>query len=656
MPRRATDPVGLASIVIVLAAAGLHAASRCVSSGDLWVALACGERILTSGITRVDPFSFTTIPGGWINQNWLTHVVFTLLRRSGGLPMLAMWKIAVCAAVCALAFGTARRLDAPRWAALAAAAAIALAGRPFLDIRPNLHTTLLASAFLYWLAGIERRSLRSVVLGVPALMIPWANLHGGFLFGIVASITAAAGLFLARSRGREVAAGVRGIALLPALAVASAIVSPYGITNLTHPWAVTFGPDARHWRTVIEWMPPYGPSAAGDAGVRGFWILAACAAAGGAIALAGSRRRGGNVTSGPTLLPALLTSAAAFLLALNSRRFVPLFAVAILPVLAVWAGKAAEAVASRIARAVWAAWIGAAALALALSLADAVPRLFRPNPLWTRATTWAERLVRADEQPRDALRWLAGSGARGRMLNPWTWGGAAMEAAAFEGSEARVRIFIDGRAQAAYPAAISQDLEALEAAAETNETDAVEAFLDHYRIDFCLIDRRQPAMVRALGSMPGWNVLYADDRSLLVSRASSRGTMREGPFPGRATQDLTASLRAADPRERFDLAMRSLEAMPTSAGLAEAARIALDADEAEATQLRAQAARACDRVLTEPVAGFSRVDALLLRANASLCRSFLARADGDRDAAARLREDALRLSAEAVAVAARVLR
>ena len=90
-----------------------HASTHMVGAGDTWVAMACGRHFLNHGVDTVEPFSanshrpghteedvdtwpgwaraitnivgFETAkrwhPTGWVNQNWLTHVIFYWLTH-----------------------------------------------------------------------------------------------------------------------------------------------------------------------------------------------------------------------------------------------------------------------------------------------------------------------------------------------------------------------------------------------------------------------------------------------------------------------------------------------------------------------------------------------------------------------------------------------
>src|SRR4030042_4905481 len=90
-----------------------HASTHMVGAGDTWVAMACGRHFINHGVNTVEPFSENSHkagptkeeiktwpnwaqgiadkvgmravkywhPTGWVNQNWLTHVIFFWLRK-----------------------------------------------------------------------------------------------------------------------------------------------------------------------------------------------------------------------------------------------------------------------------------------------------------------------------------------------------------------------------------------------------------------------------------------------------------------------------------------------------------------------------------------------------------------------------------------------
>ncbi len=650
-----------ASCFVLVLAAGVWAASRSASSGDLWVALGCGRYILSHGVTRTDPFSFTSPPGSWVNQNWLSHVFFTILHGAGGLGALGLWKIAVCVAIGALAASTTRALGAGRAPAALSAVAIAFVGRPFYDVRPNLHTILLGAVLIRWLVGIEERSWRRF-WPVPLLMILWANLHGGFLFGVIALAAAVAALLAMRiARARTVTAWP-AVLLLPPAGLLATLVSPYGITNLTHPYVVTAGPEGAHWRGVVEWLPPYTEGAWEEPGVRAFWILLGVGAVlGAASLLTRGRRPAAGPVARPSELPLAAVAMAGLFLSLMSRRFIPLFASAAIPILAFRVGTMIPRRVAPIAI----AWPAAAALALAAAGADIAPRLLMPNALWGASARWPARLVRLDEQPEHAVRFLLATGFQGRVLTNWTWGGYLLYRVPFDGAEPRYRIYMDGRAQAAYPASISRDFSALVHAAATQDERSVAAFLDHYRIDACVLDPREKPLADIAPGLEGWIGVYGDDRSLIVVRAAKAVARPPADaFPDESIARASAAfylrtrgrLTAEETMEAFQLAQSSARARPTTMGVTEMTRIALAVPPPLGETLRSRAAEQCDRILEGNGPGATRYEEITTRANTAQCRAAIAAAQGEKDLARRLRAAAAYDAALAARLAGRYLR
>jgi hypothetical protein len=428
--------------------------------------------------------------------------------------------------------------------------------------------------------------------------------------------------------------------LLPIFLLAAAMISPYGITNLTHPYEVSFGPAAEHWRVVSEWVPPYARDALRDPGVRAFWALLLVAIATLLGALLRRRQMTGTLKHLPVAAVALLTLS----LAATSRRFVPFLAVASLPPLAmVW---------SRILpahRLPAAAWIIATILAATTAGADIADRLFVSRAIWPRSQGWAARLVRADEQPADAVRFVLTSTARGRLFTGWTWGGYLLYSVPFENEEPRYKIYIDGRAQAAYPAQISEDFIAMYGAAAESKRDMVSGFLDHYRIDVCVLGRERKGPGTIVPELADWVAVYGDDRAVVAVRREAEGSFVSGTFPDEAIAQASAALHLRSRGEMtveemlgaFQHALSSVRSRPTTTGVTEMVRIALGARGTLGESMRAQATTECDRLLQGGIPADVLYEASAIAANTAQCRAALAETAGDKETARRMRARAL---------------
>lgn len=605
-------------------------------------------------MSRVDPFSFNSSPGLWINQNWLTHVIFTLVHRGFGLAGLGLLKIGLCVAIVSLTASTARVLGSSRSLAVLAGVGVALVGRSFFDIRPNLITILLAAILIRWLAGIERRTLVSSWPLIP-LTILWANLHGGFLYSILALGTAVAVVGVLRFVGSSRPRGWPAILFLPPLCLAATLASPLGLMNLIHPYEVSFGPASAHWREVVEWKPPYVSGAWEEPGVRAFWIALALVTVLLAFAIVRTRHRKPDPTIWPVSAVALLS----LLLALGSRRFIPIFCVSSFPVVAAFVGR--NLLRRRVPTILLAGTVALLGIAVATDISK---RLLLPNAFWSRDDPWAERLVRYDDQPHDSVHFLLTSNLRGRLLNDWTWGGYLLYRTPFEEETPRYQIFIDGRAQAAYPMEVSGDWIALTDAAAARDRETVSLILDHYRIDLCLLDRRGAGLALLIPEIKGWDAVYADDLSVVAARSELARNLRPGDYPNDAVAQTSAGVRIAgregeDPDDRlaaFAHFVGSLRAQPTTTGIFEMTILALTAPDSIQAPLRARAIRECDRILRGGLLQAPEFHVVAVEANAAQSRAFLAKAEGDTKTEKEMRRRAKEGAAQAERLSSSILR
>ncbi len=198
-----------------------HASTHMVGAGDTWVAMACGRHFINHGVDTVEPFSanshkpgptpeeietwpkwaqwltdkvgLETVkywhPTGWINQNWLTHVIFySLIPQStyeDGLSFssnaLVYWKFAIYILTVICVYYTARLLGAhPALCAVFACFAM-FVGRSFLDVRPAGFSNLLVAVFLLILVLTIYWNTLYIWLIIP-LAVFWCNVHGGYIY------------------------------------------------------------------------------------------------------------------------------------------------------------------------------------------------------------------------------------------------------------------------------------------------------------------------------------------------------------------------------------------------------------------------------------------------------------------------------------------
>lgn len=609
--------------LVLLVAALLHAVVHSNSLADTWISLAGGRHVAAQGPGDADPFSYASRPAaaaqlpadadagtrlrawlhptGWINQNWLSHLVLHLVVRLGGENALLAWKAVVYAAVAALLVVAGRRHGAGAAASVLAAAAALEVARPLLEIRAQDHTNLVVAGLMV-LMQVAATGDQRWWWGVPPLLAVWCNLHGGFVFGFIALAAYLGTGWLGRGRpslGGGLATPVlkAGVTAAALAVVTSVAASPYRLANLTHLLEVTLGADASEWRGVGEWAPVWR-IAAGDAlpfvALATAWGVALVV-----VTFAGGRGRhrpghavaagpDGGLAAGPLDLPAAAVAAVAVALALLSHRFVPIAAIIVAPqaaallhrLAALRAPRRGAGTHRRGAMAPALAWTLAAAGALAVAL-PLVRLLAAPWPADDVRTSPLARLAHLHLRPAGACAFLTANRVEGRIWNFWEEGGYlafCQEPTAAGGIP--VLVTIDGRAQGAYPvSAFRRYLElrdggplgrsALAAgrlltAAERREVlDWTRGQLAGLGVGLADIHEAQRHLTVSLvlQDLPQWQPVYADnEHTLLADTTSAAGealTRRAAQgtivFPDEFSRCLTGALRLRNSRSEADL-------------------------------------------------------------------------------------------------------
>jgi len=561
----------------------LHACTHMVAAGDTWVAMACGRHFVNRGQAakgllpfRVDtnePFSanshkpgptpeevktwpkwaqsITDIvgldivkywhPTGWVNQNWLTHVIFYLLvpksSYADGLNFtsnaLVYWKFAVYILTVVCVYYTGVKLGVnPALSAVFACFAMFI-GRSFLDIRPAGFSNLLVAVFLLILVLAAYRNILYIWLLVP-ITVFWCNVHGGYIYAFIMLI-AFVGLHLPTAiqkkkplilsvavyvfflvcvakilgisgpliflmvlaylimaailhafRQKIVSVSPRALCHIVAATIVSflavIIFNPLHLTNLTHTFVISVSKDAERWRDVHEWHPAFAwDNPVGTAvPFLVMFIIALVVLAVWAVVLILTSR---SVTRSPKRkatateeyrwpkidLPVLLIAALTIYLAIRSRRFIPIAAVAACPVIAMFVDQIIRIISATLnlrRRSRLAVLPMPANLRLAFACAGVVAVLFfgiwwgfkfkrvylDPWPADPNLTSVFMRMSASDAKPFCACKFIKDNNLKGKMFNYWTEGGFIAWGQQPDPNTGHIglKLFMDGRAQAAY--------------------------------------------------------------------------------------------------------------------------------------------------------------------------------------------------------------
>ncbi len=481
---------------------------------DMWWHLRTGEYILQNGIPAQDVFSFTVPQNAWVTHEWLSQLIMWLVYLVGGLPGLILFFAALTALTYWLLY-------------------LACAGRPYLaafivllaaitsaivwGARPQIFNLLLTAVFVLIVERVKDGQWGWRVLWwLPLLTLLWANLHSGYLLGIVLLGTYAVGdvaqHWLAAPTERTL--GKTAVTHLFAVTFASflaAAVNPSGVELWIYPF-LTLGSGAMQ-AYIQEWLSPdfhqtyFWPFAGMLAlGVLG-WIFNksdAVLAGNPAVSESGTVRRPATAQARVTITELLLfwgTGAAG----LVSARHIPLFAIVATPIIVrhwLRVGLDPKGLAAKTAKVPNDKPLGSGLFVMLnwfILLAAVGTAVF-----WTITKISNNETAIAARYPVAAVDYLEASGLNeARGYNSYNWGGYLI----WRG----VPVFVDGRADVYGDPFLLFYRETFEVQSTWQEP------LDAHDVEYVLMERGTP-LTAVLTASPEWTMAYEDDIAQIFVR------------------------------------------------------------------------------------------------------------------------------------------
>ena len=209
---------------------------------DMWWHLRTGQIIFTEGIPRQDIFSFTVPDFEWITHEWLSQVLMWLVYVTADLPGLMVTFALLTAATYLLLYAACE--GRPFLAAFVVLLA-AITSAIVWGARPQIFNLFFTALFVFLIEKVRRGGFSFRVLWLlPPLTMLWANLHSGYLLGVVFLGTIATGELLQRWRHAPQAdfswLQIRRLFLITFLSFLAAGLNANGpalwILPIPHPW------------------------------------------------------------------------------------------------------------------------------------------------------------------------------------------------------------------------------------------------------------------------------------------------------------------------------------------------------------------------------------------------------------------------------------
>jgi hypothetical protein len=477
--------------VIILFALLFAMATRIPVDTDMWWHLRAGQYMLSNGIIRVDPFSFSKLGEAWINHSYGSQLVMYVIWQVAGNFGMAIYVAAFATGGMWFIYRMCSGNVYLKAFALVVGAATAAV---FWSPRPQMLSFFLSTVVLYILYLQKRQKIDRLWL-IPLIMCLWGNLHAGFSIGFIFLAGSIAGEVLGHifnPTGEYVVpwAGVRKLVIVTVLSVVAIVINPYGLQMLGVPFQ-TVGIGALQ-NFIQEWNSP-------NFHERQTWPFVFLIL--GLIGVLGASKKRLDWTD------FVLTTGTAFM-GLLAGRNISVFAVVATPVLTHylddvlrergWVVNPVKRVTPRMARlnailviVILLVALGKVLLVLDKKSLDEAQREFLPVAV-------TEHLKTANLQ--------------GNMFNSYNWGGYFIYWLPDK------PMFVDGRTDLYGDTFLSKDY--LETA---TGAPGWEATLDKYKIGYVVMEA-DSGLARNLRTAPGWKLDYEDKQAVVfVREAVSHG-------------------------------------------------------------------------------------------------------------------------------------
>ncbi|MBT3313814.1 MAG: hypothetical protein HN390_04295 [Anaerolineae bacterium] len=461
--------------------------SRTPADADMWWHLRSGEEMVTQGeILLEDIFSYTRYGADWVNAFWLSDVLIYLVFKVGEYFALASFVSLMAVATFGIA---AKQMRGPAFLRALLLLLAALVAAPIWSPRPQLFSFLFLAILDYWLSTLKKNEKARLWLLIPFFIL-WANLHGGYVWGILLLIATLAGELINKWMGKEdvlPAKTHKNLLLFTFLAFFAVLLNPSGFELWRLPFhTLDVSLSIQEWQSPNFHQISFHPM---------LWMLFLLI-----LVLANTGRKLGF----SDLFKVLGFTYMTFV----SQRNVAPFAIILLPVLSrEFSSFWNEEIALRLVQLARGSKASSTPQELPLKLTRFINGILISFILFAAFGNlyFLTRPEKVDAlYPRAAVQWIEENQPEGALLNSYNWGGYLIW------NLREYPVFIDGRADLYGAEMIDQWKQV------TKGGEAAQQILDEWDVNLILLE---PGW--AVGnelSEQGWELLYEDDISVVYGR------------------------------------------------------------------------------------------------------------------------------------------
>jgi len=224
-------------ILILLVLCAIPLGTTKVFESDTFWHIKLGQEILKNlSLPVTVPFTFTGEDVPWVATEWLSEIVFFILYSVGGFSGLILLNGVALAFCTLLVYGALRAHIGNTTLSFIISLLWAVMSRDWFVERPHIFSILCMCSYLFYLSRLKS------IFVFPLVMVLWANLHGGFILGLIflgcALTEQTYEVYSGRSRDK---ATLRKLEWAFILTCAATLLTPYHVRLLPfiirHSWA-----------------------------------------------------------------------------------------------------------------------------------------------------------------------------------------------------------------------------------------------------------------------------------------------------------------------------------------------------------------------------------------------------------------------------------
>jgi len=249
------DVVFICVLLITLFKGG----NELLGDADTGYHIRTGEYILNHHtVPTHDIFSFITPPLPWFAHEWLSEVIMAWVHQLGGLTAIVIFFSLLIALCYALLFKFVESLPSNLLFGLLIVALALTSSWLHWLARPHIFSLVL-TVLWYRILDEYQNTGRNRLLLLPALMLLWVNLHGGFflgllLLGIYLGGNVLSSLFATGQDADQAKRKLHKLAIFALACIAVSLINPRGYEVLLYPFEIASNKFVT--ANVVEYFSP----------------------------------------------------------------------------------------------------------------------------------------------------------------------------------------------------------------------------------------------------------------------------------------------------------------------------------------------------------------------------------------------------------------